>query len=256
MDPVRLRIITPITTSDFRDTTFLATLSCESAELSSVYLRQGPVSVESALDEMIAAPGIVERALEAEEEGWQAVVVDCMLDPALSAAREAVDIKVIGCGESSMRAASNLGRFAIVTVLDRQKHAFEQLAGSYELLDSLTSVKAINVPVLELEKNKEQTLKATTQACQQVVQEEGVAAIVFGCTGMLGLGTLVQVTLSEKGLDVQIFDPLPFAVKQAILAVQQQQNTNRAEHPLPDRKAILSFEDWPRLRARLGPTKI
>ncbi len=80
MDPVRLRIITPITTSDFRDTTFLKTLSCESAELSSVYLRQGPVSVESALDEMIAAPGIVERALKQKKrDGRRLLLTACWI---------------------------------------------------------------------------------------------------------------------------------------------------------------------------------
>ena len=50
-------------------------------------IKQGPASIESAVDEVLAAPGVVDSAIKAEEDGVQAVVIDCMLDPGLDAAR-------------------------------------------------------------------------------------------------------------------------------------------------------------------------
>ena len=76
-----------------------------------------------------------------------------MLDPGLDAAREAVSIPVIGCGEAAMRAAST--SFAIVTVLQRQERAFADLARKYGLADRLSETLGIGVPVLALETDRE-----------------------------------------------------------------------------------------------------
>jgi allantoin racemase len=65
------------------------------------------------VDEVLAAPGVVDAAIKAEADGAEAVVIDCMLDPGLDAAREAVSIPVIGCGEAAMRATG--APFAVVT---------------------------------------------------------------------------------------------------------------------------------------------
>lgn len=45
---------------------------------------------------------IVERALQAQRDGHQAVIVMCFMDPAVRESREVLDIPVIGVGEASM----------------------------------------------------------------------------------------------------------------------------------------------------------
>ena len=95
-----VHVITPIVTSGFRVTALPAPDGCK---VTNAQIKLGPASIESAVDEVLAAPGVVEAAIKAESDGAQAVVIDCMLDPGLDAAREAVSIPVIGCGEAAMR---------------------------------------------------------------------------------------------------------------------------------------------------------
>ena len=53
-----------------------------------VKLNNGPASIEDSLDEYYAAPEILSRVIEAEKQGYDAVVDHCFGDPALHAARD------------------------------------------------------------------------------------------------------------------------------------------------------------------------
>ena len=89
---IRICIITPIISKGFRDDAPLRAAVPEGCTISQRFLDRGPASVELAVDEVLAGPGVVDAALAAEAEGAQALVIDCMLDPGLDAAREAVGI--------------------------------------------------------------------------------------------------------------------------------------------------------------------
>ncbi|MGY9032866.1 MAG: aspartate/glutamate racemase family protein, partial [Rhodobacterales bacterium] len=77
--------MTPIITKGFRDAEAIDALAPDGVVLSQVTLERGPASVESAVDEVLAGPGVVDAACRAEADGVDAVVIDCMLDPALEA---------------------------------------------------------------------------------------------------------------------------------------------------------------------------
>ena len=94
---IRLRIITPIISKAFRDESPLRDAVPSDCELSSIHLERGPASVESAVDEVLAGPGIINAALLSEAEGMDALIIDCMLDPAIDAARESVRFRLLRC---------------------------------------------------------------------------------------------------------------------------------------------------------------
>jgi len=64
--------------------------------VSVISLLEGPSLVRSLHEAALAAPGTVSRIAEAEGEGVDAVISDCMTDPGVEAAREVVSIPVIG----------------------------------------------------------------------------------------------------------------------------------------------------------------
>ena len=77
-------------------------------------------SIESEYEDILAAPDVVLKALEASKRGFDAVVVSCMLDPGVDQTREMLDIPVLGPAQTAMHVASMLGdKFSIITVLDR-----------------------------------------------------------------------------------------------------------------------------------------
>jgi allantoin racemase len=234
-----VHVITPIVTTGFRAAALAAPDGCR---VTNSQVKQGPASIESAVDEVLAAPGVVDSAIKAEEDGVQAVIIDCMLDPGLDAAREAVSIPVIGCCEAAMRAAGT--NFAIVTVLQRQERAFVNLARRYEMADRMTEIIGIGVPVLALESDRKTALAATIEGSRRAM-ERGATSVIFGCTGMLGFAD--EISSALDGL--KVIDPLPNAITAAHGAIQSSQTTNKAVYPYPDPKPIVGFREWAALDA-------
>lgn len=244
-----VRIITPIISAGFRDGAPFASAAPVGCRLSSVFLTNGPASIESAIDEVLAAPGVVDAAQQAQSDGVDAAIVDCMLDPGVEAAREAVDIPIIGCGESALQAAASIGPFCIVTVLDRQARAFRVLAARHGLADRLTSVRGIGVSVLDIEHDREASIVATIRECQQAFGRDGARAVVFGCTGMLGFAVPVAEAL---GISIDsVIDPLPHAIAIAHEAASAGHMTDKTLYPFPDAKAVAGFSAWRNLSEQL-----
>ena len=239
---VNISVITPIVTKGFRDASQLQMAVLDGCKITTMSLDRGPASVESSIDEILAAPGVVDAACQAESNGCDAVVIDCMLDPALEAAREALTIPVIGAGEAGMKAAAKFGNFSVVTVLQRQEPAFQRLARQYGLSENLVSVRGIGVSVLELEDEFEKSIKATIRGAQAACADDGAEAIVFGCTGMLGYA---EPTAKALGWPLErVIDPLVNAIETAIQAVNAGEKTDKEDHPFPDRKHVAGFENW------------
>lgn len=229
-----VHVITPIVTGGFRAVILPAPNGCK---VTNAQINLGPASIESAVDEILAAPGVVDAAIKAEADGAQAIVIDCMLDPGLDAAREAVSVPVIGCGEAAMRSTN--GPFAIVTVLQRQERAFADLARKYALADAMIGTIGIGVPVLSLETDRMNVVAATIRGSKEAVVA-GAEIIIFGCTGMMGFADEVAASLNE----IKVIDPLPNAIVTAHEAVQGQQKTDKSIYPAPDVKPVVGFTQW------------
>ncbi|MBF0277085.1 MAG: hydrogenase expression protein HupH [SAR324 cluster bacterium] len=217
--------------------------------MSMVFLENGPASVESAVDEVLAGPGVIDASLRAEAEAMQVLVIDCMLDPALDASREAVSIPVLGCGETGMRSAAEYGAFSVVTVLQRQERAFRELADRYGLSDKLVSVRGIGVSVLDLERDRKGSVAATIRESLRARNEDGAQAIVFGCTGMLGFSAPVAEALEwDAG---RVIDPLPHAVGKAHMMAESGGGADKLRYPDPEPKEIRGFSNWPALESKM-----
>ncbi len=235
-------VITPIVTKGFRNASQLHMAASDECKITTMTLDYGPASVESSIDEVLAAPGVVDAACRAQSDGCDAVVIDCMLDPALEAAREALTIPVIGAGQAGMKAAAKFGKFSVVTVLQRQEPAFQRLARQYGLSGYLVSVRGIGVSVLDLERALDASIKATIRAAQAARTDDGVEAIVFGCTGMLGFA---EPAAKALGWPLErVIDPLMNAIQTAFQAVKAGEKTDKDDHPFPDRKQVAGFESW------------
>ncbi len=118
---------------------------------------------------------VVEAALAAEREGYDAFALGCFYDPALRAARSLVDIPCVGLSETCMLVACSLGqRFGLVSLEASQRAQHEELARAYGLRERLAGVVAMQPPIDEysLEGGKETArplLDAFDAACGQLV---------------------------------------------------------------------------------------
>ncbi|RQO59978.1 hydrogenase expression protein HupH [Paucibacter sp. KBW04] len=251
MTTKRIKVITPIITEGLRDLADLRALEHPGLRIAQTLLKEGPSSIESAFEEMLAAPGVVAAALQAQAEGFDAVIVDCFADPGLQAARELLDIPVFGPGECSMHAAAMLGlRFSIVTVLPAVVPMLTELAQRYGVADKLSSIRVIDIPVLALHGDPQALQKAMGEQACKAVLEDGADAIVLGCTGFLGCANVVSAELNRVGLNgVPVIDPIPVTVHMATALCQSGLSHSKRGWPKPAKKPMAGFAD---LQAQLG----
>lgn len=240
---IEIRVITPVTTSWFRKPEHLEYLQRGDVRISHSILRRGPPSIESELDEALAVPDLVERVIEAESSGVDAVVIDCMGDPGLRAAREAVRIPVIGPSEASMHLASMMGyRFSVVTVLDSVRALFENAAVLCGLASRLASVRVVDIPVLELDKDLARLHGSLSAQAQLAIEQDRADVIIFGCTGMLGCTDAVTAHLEARGFQVPVIDPVPVAVRLAESFVRSGLRHSKRRYPTPPAREYVGYE--------------
>jgi len=236
---MHIRVINPTITREWEADTCQAyrAVADPETEISVVSLNWGTASIECHRDHALVIPEILNKAMAAEREGVQAVIVDCMGDPGVAAARELLRIPVVGPAEASMHLAAMLGhRFSVLTVLEARIPMMEDQVASYGLEEKLASVRAFDIPVLELERDPHATLQRVIQVSEQAVRQDGAQVIVPGCTGLAGYAGRIQAGLAERGCEVPVLDPPSVAVKTAEALVLLGLAHSKRTYPSPEAK--------------------
>jgi len=206
---MRLKLINPNTTKSMTDTIAAAAraVAAPGTEITAATSRSGPVSIEGHYDEAMSIVGLVD--VIREDPAADAYVIACFGDPGLLAAREIASGPVIGIAEAAMHAASFLATgFSVVTTLERTRIIAEQLVRNYGMEHHCRRVRAIDIPVLELENPKSNARAMILKECEDAIAQDKSGAIVLGCAGMADLTRFLQ-----ERLQVPIIDGVAAAVK-------------------------------------------
>jgi allantoin racemase len=180
-------------------------------QLTVVNPEHGPVSIESVYDEALATPPTLELVRQANEEGYDAIVLACFSDPGLDAAKEISEIPVIGIEEATMHLAAMLGhKFSITTVFRNRVPTRDLHVRQHGLESSYASALVMNMPVLEMDANPEKAQARILELSRKAVQEEGAEVIILGCAGLTGYAAAV-----ERELGAVVLDPTSVAFKMA-----------------------------------------
>jgi allantoin racemase len=240
---MHIRVVTPITTSGFTSASDFEPLARPDTTVTQTELDVGPASIESAFDEALALPDTIAKILQAEQEGVDAVVVDCFGDPGVDAGREATEMLVLGPAQTSMHLAALLGqRFSVVTVLDAVVPLLEDLAAKYGVADKLCSIRSVDIPVLELDQH-ERLVRALADEAVKAVEEDGAHVIVFGCTGMRGCAAGLRADLAARGYHgIPVIDPVIAAFKIAEAIVDLGLTPSKRTYTTPRNKALTGYE--------------
>jgi len=195
----------------------------------------GMESIEGLYYMAVTVPYIVEEILRAEEEGYDAVTVNCAANPGVTEARELVRIPVVGAGEAAYYLALMLGsRVGVVSVGGTYRtpshsammYDDRRLVRQLGLSERIISMRATGLPVEDLgERNV--TMDALYKAGQQCI-EDGAEALILGCTRMTGYAEELQ----EK-LDVPVVDPSVAAIKFAEMLVTMNLTHSKLMIPSP-----------------------
>jgi allantoin racemase len=237
-----VHLITPITTKGLRNLNEIAHLKSSSLNFTHSLHDIGTPSIECALDEAMTVFDTVRLAVKAQQDGADAIVIDCMGDPGLEQAREAVNIPVLGPGETSMHAAAMLGeKFTVVTVLNSVKPLLQNRARIYGVDEKLASIRAINIPVLELETRLPEVQRRLAEEALLAVKNDNAHVIVLGCTGFLGCAQAIAAHLKSAGHKVPVIDPIPYTVCVAEAMAKTGLRHSKITYPAPRPKQYVGF---------------
>jgi allantoin racemase len=178
------------------------------------------------------------RIKEAEEEGYDGVIIGCSADPGLLEAKRMVSIPVTGPLEANLHLAAMLR--ARVTILlpagVEARTRYWDLARSYGLEHKIASVVSVDLHYppqeeclrlmeeepqrlleLILEDHKEQLEGPIADQARRAVVEDGAQAILLGCTFWTGMARILARALGGTGdplddrfaetLQVPVLDP-------------------------------------------------
>jgi len=194
-------------------------------------------SIESSIEEAWAVPGMLRKLREIQDD-YDAVILGCAGDPGLRPLRELSTIPVIGPAESAFHAACMMGdQFGMVTILEAgvpSKFAAYALTREYGLEHKCASVQFVDLPVLEIRKNKEEATKQV-KAAAIAANQEGASVIVYGC---MSISFLMIDELVEEASGIPVANPVKTAVKTAEMFAELGLKHSRFTYPAADFKKL------------------
>ena len=240
---MKIRIVAPIIKADWL---FEAVkkdaeqFKAPDTEIDVVGLDKGPASIEGYYDEVLAASDVADKVVQAEADGCDGVFVTCFGDPGVDAAREMVSIPVVGGFQPAVLAASALcDRWSVVTVLKSVIPLIVNLARKMGLEARCISIRDIDTPVLELDK-PDVLLARLQEQSERAITEDGAEAIIFGCTGMLGVGRALAEALKKKGFWVPVVEPTAASIGFLESMIRSGLAHSKLTYPVPREKERVS----------------
>jgi len=209
----------------------LQRLSAPGTEVDIVDVPEGPGSIESAYEEYLSVPGTLRHVQEAARQGYAGAIIGCFGDPGLDAARELVEMPVVGPAEASMLLACTLGhRFSVVTVLESVVPSLRHLARRVGVTEKLASVRAVDIPVLDLGKDRERSINRIIALGRRAVSDDGADALVLGCMSM-GFLEAHKTIATEVG--VPVVNPVYAGLKMLEALVGAGLRHSKRAYPVP-----------------------
>jgi len=128
--------------------------------------------------------GVLNKIIQAADQGYDAVAIGCFLDPAMQEAREVVQIPVFGLGETSMLAACMYGhKFSGVAFHAKQSQYYDRKAFEYGLAARHIPFGNLGIDYTEVKKG----LSEPKQIRETFIQEclrlgaQGAEVILVAC---------------------------------------------------------------------------
>ena len=128
----------------------------------------------------------IDRAVEAEREGYDAVFISCNLDIGLYECRQMCTIPVAATLEAAALTARTMGRrFSLLSVDAQNGQIQKMLLEQYQLAQGLVSVRSFDIDAndLYLERTTPEEIRSRVlETARRCVEEDGAEVLIAGCT--------------------------------------------------------------------------
>ena len=202
----------------------------------------------------VCADGTLDRVIQAEKDGYDAVFISCNLDIGLYEARSLVNIPVTATLESAAMIAHMMGtKYSLVTVDDQNGRIQRMMLKQYGLDGKCASHRPIGIDANDLypEKTSEDAIyEKAVEVARQCVEEDGAEVIIPGCT-LMG-SVLTHRADAADAIGAPVLDGMVTGFKMAEMMADMQRLANV---PPVSRAGFLQFPpkaDFDALRQALS----
>ena len=155
----------------------------------------------------LSVPGLVQKAVWAEQNGYDAVIQSNNFEPGVEASRLAVRIPVLGLCRTTILAAANLtDRIGVTVPLDGYMVLARQLLESYGLLRFVTEIRSMSLGGVpngdQVAAQRPAIAARAAEVMRALVQETGAECIV-----PLG-GAIIPYIVDPKDLEPEVGAPV------------------------------------------------
>jgi len=185
-------------------------------------------ALESLYDEYMEVPAYLQAVLEAEQEGFDAIIIGCFGDPGIDAARELVSIPVVAIGEASLIVASMLGvRFGVLTPLEKLAAGTLRHVRALGLESRLAHVEPVEIPIMTIRTDPAATYRAMLRGAR-VCMDKGAHSLALACGSMS-----VYASELQEELGIPVVNGLRVGVRFAELLVGSNLSFSKRSWPFP-----------------------
>ena len=195
-------------------------------------VRASCTSFMSDHDWFLMDAGCFEAGLTAQEEGYDAVVIDATSDSAAGALRSVLDIPVVAPGRTAMLYALMLGsRFGVLAMNEAGCFNHWQWAEQRNLSQFMAAAEPIGggkTDVSKLMTGKEEDMFPLMKAAAERAMAKGADVILLGSTTMHQAGTWLN-----ENLPVPVVNPGPLTYKMVETMISLGHTHSRQAFPAP-----------------------
>jgi Asp/Glu/hydantoin racemase len=121
------------------------------------FLETGPDVIDSTTDAINAEQFVKQKAIWAQKQGYDAVVIDCMYDPGIKSLKKNLQIPIVGTKEAVLEVTKKLNKTAHFVYPE-------------------------GIPILELENRKKEVIQKLTKQIQKIHSQNPNSIYIIGCT--------------------------------------------------------------------------
>ncbi|MEU1595145.1 aspartate/glutamate racemase family protein [Streptomyces sp. NPDC005708] len=194
----------------------LTSAARDDVEVAVQHLDVRPENIDYYAAKHLVEVGIMKAAVQAERDGFDAFVIGCMYDPALTQCRELVDIPVIGPLEASIGISRAFGHsFAIVTDHHKAVPEIADRVRIYGAEPNCKTVTSVGWFVNAMVQDIDGVAKDAYEASVSVLAESGAETIIIGCTIVSACYEKVAASGNTDYQKLSVINPNIVALKQA-----------------------------------------
>lgn len=207
---LRIAIIAPVNTSQFNDLLLKAVQPVlpPDVDVSVHNIDQGHDCIQNRKDWLENGFPVVKLAKSLRDEGFDGIWLSDFDMCGVEAAREVIDIPIIGGFPTSAFTALGLcQRFGILTILPSTLAMQQGHVLTYGQQDNFAGIAPIDCPVDQLS-NVDVVVAKSFPVALKLINERGAQSLLLGCTGFVGVAEKLSVLLTEAlQAYVPVIDP-------------------------------------------------